>query len=48
MELRNVERRGIARLSFNNVGLAGLVGDVDTGHAQDAARNDVVFTGHLW
>ena len=45
LELR--KRRGVARLAFNNVGLAGLMGDVDAGHARDAARNDVVCIGHL-
>ena len=30
LELR--KRRGMARLAFNDVGLAGLVGDVDVGH----------------
>jgi len=32
MELRNLERRGTARLTFIIVGLADLVGDVDAGH----------------
>ena len=48
LELRNVERRGVARLAFNDVGLAGLVGDVDVDHARDAARNGAVCVGHLW
>ena len=30
------KRRGMARLAFNDVGLAGLVGDVDADHARDA------------
>ena len=47
LELRNVERRSVTRLAFNDVGLAGLVGDVDTGHARDAAKNGVVCAGHL-
>ena len=47
LELR-IERRGVARLAFNDVGLAGLVGDVDAGHAADAARNGAVCTGHFW
>ena len=45
LELR--KRRDVARLAFNDVGLASLVGDVDAGHAHDAARNDVVCVGHL-
>ena len=32
LELRNIERRGVARLSFNDVSLAGLMGNVDVGH----------------
>jgi len=40
--LRNIERRGIARSTFNNVSLVGLVGDVDAGHKADAVRNGVV------
>ena len=48
LELRNVERRGIAKLAFNDVGLAGHVEDVDAGHARDAARNGLVCAGHLW
>ena len=31
LELR--KRRGVTRLAFNDVDLAGLVGDVDVGHA---------------
>jgi len=38
----------MARLAFIDVGLAGLVGDVDAGHAGDAARNGVVCIGHPW
>jgi len=45
LELR--KRRGVARLAFNDVGLASLVGDVDAGHACDAAINDAVGVGHL-
>jgi len=48
LELKNVERRGMARLTFNNVGLEGLLGDVDAGHAHDAARSSPVCAGHLW
>ena len=33
LKLRNLERRGTARLAFIFVGLAGLVGDVDVGYA---------------
>ena len=29
LELRNIERRGVARLSFNDVSLTGLMGNVD-------------------
>ena len=36
LELR--KRRGVATLAFNNVGLAGLVGDIDVGHAGDVAE----------
>ena len=39
LELRNVEKWGVARLAFNDIGLAGLVGDVDAGHARDATKN---------
>ena len=48
LELRNLERRGTARLAFIIVGPAGLVGDIDAGHVGDAARNDTVCTGHSW
>jgi len=48
LEMRNDERRGMARLAFNDIGLVGLVGDVDTGHARDATRNDIVCADHLW
>jgi len=41
LELRNVERRGMARLAFNDVSFVGLVGDVD------AARNGTVCASHL-
>ena len=37
LELR--KRTGVAGLSFNDVGLAGLVGDDDAGHTRDVARN---------
>ena len=42
LELKNVERRSMARLAFNDVGLADLVGDVDAGQAADSARNGTV------
>jgi len=45
LELR--KRRGVARLTFNDAGLAGLMGDVDAGHAHDVARNSPVCAGHL-
>jgi len=48
LELRNVERRGVARLAFNDVGLAGLVENVDRGHARDATRNGSVCADHIW
>ena len=48
LKLRNLEGRGMVRLAFNDVGLAGLVGDVDAGHARDAARNGLICAGHLW
>ena len=48
MELRNIEKRGVARLAFNDVGITGFVGDVDTGHTRNIARNGVVCAGHLW
>jgi len=43
LELR--KRRGVVRLAFNDVGLAGLVGDVDVNHVRDAARNGAVCAG---
>ena len=46
LELR--KRRGVARLAFNDVSLAGLVGDVDAGHDRDTVKNGVVYAGHLW
>ena len=46
LELR--KRRGVARLAFNDVGLTGLVGDVDADHARDTARNGAICAGHLW
>ena len=46
--LRNLERRGTARLAFIIVGLAGLMGDVDAGHMGDAAKNGTVCIGHSW
>ena len=42
LKLRNLERRGMTKLTFILVGLAGLVGDVDAGHVGDAVRNDTV------
>jgi len=45
LELR--KKRGVARLAFNDIGLAGLMGDVDAGYARDVARNSPVCTGHL-
>ena len=45
LELR--KRKGVAGLTFNNVGLAGLVGDIDAGLTCDAASNDALCTGHL-
>ena len=41
------KRKGVAGLTFNNVGLAGLVRDVDTGLTCDAANNDALCVGHL-
>ena len=35
-------------LTFNNVGLAGLVGDIDASHVRDVTRNSPVCVGHLW
>jgi len=46
LELR--KRRGVARLASNDVGLAGVMGDVDAGHARDVARNSHICAGHLW
>ena len=37
----------MAGLTFNNVGLAGLVRDVDAGLARDAASNDALCAGHV-
>jgi len=45
LELR--KRRGVVRLAFNDVGLAGLAGDVDADHVRDATRNGTVCAGHL-
>ena len=42
------KRKGVAGLTFNNVGLAGLVGDVDAGLTCDAASNDALCAGRLW
>jgi len=42
LELRNAKRRGMTRLAFNNVGLAGLVKDIDVGHVGDVARNSAL------
>ena len=38
----------MVRLAFNDVDLAGLVGNVDAGQAADTAKNGVVWAGHLW
>ena len=46
LELR--KRKGMVRLTFNDIGLAGHVGDVDAGHARVATRNGAVCVGHLW
>jgi len=46
LELR--KRKGVAKLAFNDVGLAGLMGDVDVGLTCDAANHDALCTGHLW
>jgi len=46
LELR--KRRGVVRLAFNDVGIAGLVRDVDADHAHDAAINNAACAGHLW
>ena len=43
LELRNVERRGMARLAFDNVGLTGLVRDIDGGYTRDAPKNRALF-----
>ena len=45
LELR--KRKGVAKLAFNDVDLAGLVGDVDTGLMYDAVSHDALCTGHL-
>ena len=45
LELRM--RKGVVGLTFNNVGLAGLVGDIDAGLARDAANNDALCAGHV-
>jgi len=45
LELR--KGKDVAGLTFNNVGLAGLVGDVDAGLTCDAANNDALYAGHL-
>jgi len=44
LELRNVERRGVIKLAFNDV---GLVGDGDAGHTRDATKNGSVCASHL-
>jgi len=44
LELR--KRRDMAILAFNDVDLTSLVGDVNAGHAHDAARNSPVCIGH--
>jgi len=40
--------RGMTRLAFIIVGLAGLVGDVEAAYVGDAAKNDTVCAGHPW
>ena len=45
LELR--KRKGVARLAFNDIGLAGLMGDVVAGLTYDAASNDALCTGHI-
>ena len=47
LELRNVESRGVARLAFDDLGLAGLMGDVDVGHTSDVTKNGSVCANHL-
>jgi len=46
LELR--KRKGVAGLTFHNVGLAGLMGDIDTDLARDAARNNALCAGIFW
>jgi len=46
LELR--KGRDMARLAFNDIGLADLVGDVDADHARNAARNGTACAGYLW
>ena len=45
LELR--KRKGVAKSAFNDVGLAGLMGEVDAGLTCDAASNDALCVGHL-
>ena len=45
LELR--ERKGVVRLTFNDAGLVGLVGDVDADQSHNVARNGAVYEGHL-
>jgi len=37
----------VTKLAFNDIGLAGLVGDVTAGLARDATKNDALCAGHL-
>jgi len=48
LKLRNLKRRSMGRLAFIIVGLTGLVRDIYTGHAGDAARNGAVYAGRSW
>jgi len=45
VELR--KRKGVAKLAFDDVGLAGLMGDVDADLTCDAASHDALCIGHL-
>jgi len=42
LELR--KRKGKAKLAFNDIGLTGLMGDIDAGLARDVAGNDALCT----
>jgi len=48
LELSNLEKKSMARLAFIIVALAGLMGDVDPGHADDTTRNGAVYAGYSW